>query len=63
MKILGTTKHSVGIRIEKMNDVITLDQETYVESILRFNMTECKPGKIPMNDSEKPSREMSPKTD
>ncbi|XP_062713882.1 uncharacterized protein LOC134290716 [Aedes albopictus] len=64
MKDLGTAKHCVGIRIEKTNDGITLDQEAYVETVLkRFNMSECKPVKIPMNASEKLSTKKSPKTD
>lgn len=63
MKDLGTAKYCVCIRIERMNDGITLDQEAYGEFVLkRFNMSECKPVKIPMNASEKLSSEMSPKT-
>ncbi|XP_055522420.1 zinc finger protein 208-like [Wyeomyia smithii] len=43
---------------------ISLDQEAYTESILkRFNMERCKPVKVPMNSSEKLTKDASPKDD
>lgn len=64
MKDLGQAQHCLGIRIGRSKDSITLDQEAYVESILkRFNMDRCKPVKVPMNCSEKLTRDVSPKDD
>jgi hypothetical protein len=40
----------LGIKIERNNDTLTLDQSIYLKAILdKFNMTECKPVKTPIN--------------
>lgn len=54
MKDLEAAKHCLGIRIERTADEIGLDQQTYIDSVMkRLNM---------INLSEKLSNEMSSKT-
>lgn len=61
MKDLGPAKQCLGIRIEKTVDGISLDQESYIESMQkRFNMTGCKSVAVPMNSSEKWTKDMCP---
>ena len=63
MKDLGAAQHCLGIRIQRTKETIKLDQEIYIESILkRFNMDKCKPVAVPMNNSEKLTKEESPKS-
>ena len=63
IKDLGVAQHCLGIRIQRTKDTIKLDQEVYIESILkRFNMDKCKPVTVPMNNSEKLTKEESPKS-
>jgi transposase InsO family protein len=50
MTDLRKIKLFLGIRIERNNDTLTLDQSIYLKAILdKFNMTECKPVKTPIN--------------
>lgn len=63
MKDLGPAASCLGIRITRAEGSVSLDQEAYIESILRrFNMTDAKAVATPMNTGEKLSKEMSPKT-
>lgn len=49
MKDLGQIKQCLGLRVNMHKNVITVDQEQYVESLLkRFNMLHCKTVKTPM---------------
>jgi hypothetical protein len=49
MKDLGILKKIVGIRVENHEGKITLDQEQYIkETLIRFNMEQCKPVNTPM---------------
>ena len=62
MKDLGPANQCLGIRIEQTDDCITLDQETYIVSLLeKFNMHNCKPVSTPMS-MDKLSTEDCPKT-
>jgi transposase InsO family protein len=61
MKDLGEVRHILGIRVtrDKPSGTLTLDQGTYIESILdRFSMTNCNPAAVPMTPGFK-----TPKTD
>lgn len=51
LKDLGQLKHCLGMRvhIDKNKEFITLDQEQYIDNILkRFNMTDCRTVSTPM---------------
>lgn len=49
MKDLGTVHEFLGMQICREKGKITLDQTSYINSILtRFNMTDCKPSGTPM---------------
>jgi ATP-binding cassette subfamily B (MDR/TAP) protein 1 len=49
LKNLGTAKNILGMKVEKSNDVITLDQSNYIRNVLgRFNMQDCKPVFTPL---------------
>jgi hypothetical protein len=49
MKDLGEAKYALGIRISQSNQEITLDQEEYIDELLRrFNMKDCKGVSTPM---------------
>jgi hypothetical protein len=51
IKDLGEAKQCLGMRIniDKVNQEITLDQENYIDQLLRkFDMLECKPAKTPI---------------
>lgn len=49
---LGEAKHCLGIRIIRDKNFITLDQENYIEQILRkVNMTDCKSVSTPMESN------------
>lgn len=49
IKDLGQIKQCLGLRVNMHENVITVDQEQYVESLLkRFNMTHCKSAETPM---------------
>lgn len=51
---LGEAKQCLGVRIvgDRKTNVITLDQETYIDQVLRnFNMTDCKSVSTPMNNA------------
>lgn len=46
---LGPAKYILGMRINKDNNKITLDQTNYIEKVLqRFKMEDCKPSTTPM---------------
>lgn len=63
MKDLGEARSLLGMRItrDRQRGKIWLDQEAYVEDILkRFNMAECKPISTPLDTNQKLSREMEP---
>ena len=63
MKDLGPAASCLGIRIVCKENSVTLDQEAYINSILRrFNMQDAKAVTTPMNAAEKLTKEMSPKT-
>lgn len=52
IKNLGEAKQCLGVRIARdyENNCITLDQENYIDQILKkFNMSECKSVSTPMN--------------
>lgn len=49
IKDLGQIKQCLGLRVNFNNNVITVDQEQYVENLLkRFNMLDCKTAETPM---------------
>jgi hypothetical protein len=49
LKNLGAAKNILGMRVERSNDVITLDQSNYIRNVLdRFNMQDCKPVCTPL---------------
>ncbi|KAI8424616.1 hypothetical protein MSG28_003049 [Choristoneura fumiferana] len=53
LKDLGQVKQCLGmnVNIDKQNNVITLDQESYIDQLLhRFNMTESKVAETPMEE-------------
>lgn len=63
MKDLGEASSILGIRItrNKKLNTITIDQESYVQRILKkFNMDDCKPVHTPLETGLKLSKEMSP---
>lgn len=52
MKDIGDAKGCIGIRISKNNNMIQLDQETYINEVLkRFGMQDCKPVNNPASTS------------
>ena len=52
MKDLSRAKHCLGLRIHQLEGKITLDQENYLNDVLtKFNMSECKTVKTPMQPS------------
>lgn len=53
LKDLGQVKQCLGmnVNIDKQNNVITLDQESYIDQLLhKFNMTESKVAETPMEE-------------
>lgn len=49
IKNLGQVKQCLGVRVRVTENEITLDQEQYVENLLkRFNMSHCKTAETPM---------------
>jgi hypothetical protein len=59
MKDIGDAKGCIGIRINRNDEKIELDQQIYVEEILkRFGMTDCKPVKNPACTSIHLTKEM-----
>lgn len=49
IKNLGQVKQCLGLRVNMCKDVITVDQEQYVDSLLnKFNMSHCKTAETPM---------------
>lgn len=51
MTDLKEIKLFLGMRIERNNESIAMDQSSYVKSILsKFNMSECKPNKTPLTE-------------
>lgn len=63
MKDLGEVSNILGIRVERNGKTIKLDQQRYIEDILkRFNMSDCNPVKTPADPSQKLTAEMSPTT-
>lgn len=49
MKDLGRVKQCVGLNITRGKDTIMIDQEKYIKEVLsRFNMTDCKTTKTPV---------------
>lgn len=49
IKDLGPIKQCLGLRVNVHKNVITVDQEQYVESLLKnYNMTHCKTSETPM---------------
>jgi ATP-binding cassette subfamily B (MDR/TAP) protein 1 len=49
VKNLGAAKNILGMRVERSNNVITLDQSTYIRNVLDgFNTQDCKPACTPL---------------
>lgn len=49
MKDMGQASHILGMRITRNENIITLDQSSYIRRILdRFHMSECNPSQTPM---------------
>ena len=49
MKNLGAAKNILGMRVERSNNVITLDQSNYIRNVLdRFSMQDSKPARTPL---------------
>lgn len=66
MKDLGEASSILGIRITRKKELktITIDQENYVQRILkRFNMEDCNPVTNPLETGLKLSKDMSPTTE
>lgn len=65
MKDLGEAKHCLGIRITRTKKSIALDQQQYIEEILKkFKMSDCNPISTPMDPNQKLSKnENGTKTD
>lgn len=56
IKDLGRVRQCLGMRVnvDKENNIITLDQEQYINQVLtRFNMLDCKPVNCPMESNLK----------
>lgn len=52
IKDLGQMKQCLGMRIRKDKDELLLDQQKYIDQILRcFNMDQCKPASTPLDKS------------
>ena len=65
MKDLGVAEYCLGIRINRDSETgeISLDQQNYVEEVLRrFQMENCHPVNSPFEPSEKMDKSMSPST-
>ena len=66
MKDLGETNQILGIRIsrDKEAGVIWIDQETFVDELLkRFNMEDCNTAMTPFDHNQKLTKDMCPKND
>jgi ATP-binding cassette subfamily B (MDR/TAP) protein 1 len=49
VKDLGAAKNILGMRVERSNNVITLDHSNYIRNVLDgFNMQDCKPTCTPL---------------
>lgn len=49
MKDFGSAHHILGMRVNKSQNKVTLDQTGYIKRVLeKFNMTDCKPAKTPL---------------
>lgn len=61
---MGEASSILGVRIlrDKTSGIITIDQSTYIERILkRFNMESCNAVKSPLEPGQKISKKMCPK--
>ena len=61
---MGIAKQKLGLRIERdmVADILKLSQASYIEKVLdRFNMSDAKSVKTPLDDHFKPFKEQSPK--
>lgn len=64
MKDLGEAHSVLGMRIQKSNGSIKVDQIKYIEEVLkRFSMYDCNPVCSPVDVNQKLSLDMCPKTD
>lgn len=62
MKDLGKAEQVLGMRITRAEDAVMLDQQRYIDELLRrFNMIECNPVATPVDGNQRLSKEMSPK--
>lgn len=51
MKDLQDVKHFLGIRVQRTENTITLDQSYYLKTVLKkFNMSECRPVSTPLEN-------------
>ena len=49
VKNLGAAKNILGMRVERSNNVITLDQSNYIRNVLdKFSMQDSKPARTPL---------------
>ncbi|KXJ78520.1 hypothetical protein RP20_CCG004375 [Aedes albopictus] len=63
MKDLGEARQVLGMRISRTGDTVTLDQQRYIEELLRkFNMVDCNPTATPAEVNQRLVKAMSPKT-
>lgn len=60
VKDLGSVKYCIGIEFKRTNKNVILSQESYVSDLLeRFNMSDCKPVKTPVDINTKLIKEES----
>ena len=64
MEDRGKIKHFLGLRISQNDDGISVDQEMFIQNVLRrFGMEDCKPKKTPAEMNLKLERSSEPRSD
>lgn len=64
MKDLGTPKQILGIRIQRKQGQLSMDQERFIDDLLvRFNMVECCPVSIPCDPNQHLTLKMCPEAE
>lgn len=61
MKDLGQVKQILGLRVTRSNGMVAIDQEHYIEELLkRFRMEESNPVATPLDVNQKLTKAMKP---
>ena len=64
MEDRGKIKHFLGLRISQNEDGISVDQEMFIQNVLRrFGMEDCKPNKTPAEMNLKLERSSEQRSD